>query len=58
MDLQDLNNMIVISTLWTLNYGNCVPFLVLIISILFTYEPTNSKKCYSRISEKHDQTSI
>ena len=24
---------------------------------MFTIEPTNLKKCYSPISEKHDQTS-
>ena len=33
-------------------------FLVLILSILFTTESTNSKKSYFRIFEKHDQTSI
>ena len=58
MDLWHLSNMIVISTLWTLNYGNCVPFFVLILSILFTSEPTNLIKCYSQVFEKHDQTSI
>ena len=33
-------------------------FLVLILSILFTIEPTHLTKSCSRISEKHDQTSI
>ena len=33
-------------------------FPVLILSVLLTIEPTNLKKSYSRISEKHDQTSI
>ena len=32
--------------------------LVLILSTLSTIEPTNFKKSYSRISEKHDQTSM
>ena len=33
-------------------------FFVMILSLLSTVEPTNFKECYSRISEKHDQTSI
>ena len=33
-------------------------FFVLILFILFTSEPTNLIKRYSRIPEKHDQTSI
>ena len=33
-------------------------FHVLILSILFTVEPTNSKNSYSQITEKHDQTSV
>ena len=33
-------------------------FLVMILSILFTIEPTNLKKSYSQISEKHEQNSI
>ena len=34
-------------------------FLALILSILFTIEPTHLTKSYSsQISEKHDQTSI
>ena len=37
-------------------YVACVHFFVMVISI-FTIEPTNFKKSYSRISEKH-QTSI
>ena len=32
-------------------------FFVLILFILFTSEPTNLIKRYSRIPEKHDQTS-
>ena len=35
----------------------CFPFSSLIVSIMFTIEPTNFKKSY-RIWEKHDQTSI
>ena len=31
--------------------------VVLILSLLLTIEPTNLEKSYSRISEKHDQTS-
>ena len=58
MHLWHLNNMKVILTLWTLNYVDCVPFVVLILSLLFTSEPNNLEKSYSRISEKHDQTSI
>ena len=48
----------VILTLWTLNYVDYVPFVVLILSLLFTSEPNHLEKSYSRISEKHDQTSI
>ena len=33
-------------------------FLVLILSIWLTIKPNNLRKFYSRISEKHDQTSI
>ena len=33
-------------------------FLVMILSILFTIEPTSFKKSYFRISKKHVQTSI
>ena len=33
-------------------------YLILILSVLLTIEPTNLKKSYSRISEKHDQISI
>ena len=33
-------------------------FLVLILSILFTIEPTHLTKSYSRIFKKHDETSI
>ena len=58
MDLWHLNSTKVISTLWTLNYDDCVPFLVLILSILFTIKATNLWKPYSWISKKHDQTSI
>ena len=44
----------------TLNTKLCwlCSFFILILSILSTTEPTNYKKLYSRISEKHDQTSI
>ena len=55
---QSYLNIIVISTPWTLNYGDYVPFFILILSMLFTIEPTNFKKSYSGISKKHDQTSI
>ena len=34
-------NIKVFLTLWTLNYVDYVPFFVLILSILFTNEPTN-----------------
>ena len=39
--------------------NNCdhVPFFLLIFSIFFTIKPTNLKKNYSQISEKHGQTS-
>ena len=37
-------NVKVFLTLWTLNYVDYVPFFVLILSILFTNEPTNFKK--------------
>ena len=33
-------------------------FVVLILSRLFSIEATKLKKLYSRISKKHDQTSI
>ena len=33
-------------------------FVVLILSRLFSIEATNLKKPYSRISKKHDQTTI
>ena len=33
-------------------------FVVLILSLLFTIEPTNLEKSYSCISKQHDQTSI
>ena len=32
--------------------------LVMILSILFTIEPTNFKNSYLRISEKHEQNSM
>ena len=56
MDLWHLNNLEIILTLWTLNYVDCVSFSC--ISIFLLIEPTNLKKSYSRISEKHLQTSI
>ena len=43
MDLWHWNNTKVISTLWTLNYGDCV-------TLFF------AKTSYSWVSEKHDQT--
>ena len=42
MDLWHLNKMKAIVTLWTLNYVVFL-FLVLILSVLFTTEPTNLK---------------
>ena len=45
-----------VETLWILDYVDCVPFPVLILSILF--KPTHLTKSYSQISEKYDQTSI
>ena len=57
MGLQHLNNVKVMLTLWTLNYVAFL-FLTLILSILFTVKPTNLKKPYSQISEKHDQTPL
>ena len=47
-----------LNMLWTLNSGDRVPLFVLILCILLTIEPTNFKKSYSQISEKHDQTFI
>ena len=58
MDLGYLNNMKVILTFWTLNSSDRVPLFILILCILLTTEPTNLKKYYSRVSEKHDKTSI
>ena len=56
-NLWHLNNVKLILTLWKLNYVDCVLFSC-ILSILFTIEPTNLKKYFSWIFEKHDQTSI
>ena len=57
MDLLHLNNMKVILTFWTLNYVDWLcSFSLLILSILFTIEPTNLKQFFSRIWEKHDET--
>ena len=58
MNLSHLNNMKIISALWTLNYGEYVAFSALIISILFAIELTNLRKSYSWIFQEHDQTSI
>ena len=58
MDLGYLNNMKVILTLWTLNSSDRVPLFIVVLCILLTPEPTNLKKYYSQVSEKHDQTSI
>ena len=58
MDLWHLNN-IKLSCLfehWTILFLLC--FLVLILSILFTFEPTNIEKSHYQISKKHDQTYI
>ena len=38
----------VILTFGTLTYVSNVPFLVLILSILFTTEPTNLKRYYQK----------
>ena len=45
---------------WYERYGNtlntdCVFFVVLVLSLMFTIEPNNLEKSYSGISEKHDQ---
>ena len=58
MDLGHLNNIKVILTLWTLNSGDRVPLFYWLFWILLTMDPTNFKKSYSRLSEKHDQSSI
>ena len=52
----NLRNLKVILILQSLNYADCVPFSC-ILSILFTIEQSNFQKCYTRISEKQDQTS-
>ena len=58
MDLGHLNNIKVILTLWTLNSGDRVPLFYWLFWILLTMDSTNLKKSYSRLSEKHDQSSI
>ena len=46
-------------TLWTLNYVDCIPFLlVLVLSIRLTINPNKLRTFYSQVSEKQDQTSI
>ena len=58
MDLGHLNNIKVILTLWTLNSGDRIPLFYWLFWILLTMDPANFKKSYSRLSEKHDQSSI
>ena len=58
MDLGHLNNIKVILTVWTLNSGDRVPLFYWLFWVLLTMDPTNLKKSYSRLSEKHDQSSI
>ena len=58
MDLWDWNKMKATISFWTAKYVDCIAFLLLFLSILFTIEPNNFKKSYSLISEKHDQSSI
>ena len=68
IDLWHSNNMKVILckfakdfcfwSLWTLNYINCDPFLVLVLSLWLTIKSDNLSKLYSWIFKKLHQTSI